>query len=181
MAQPPPGKAIIPQVSKPPLRDPVLMDQPANTNPLSVKEPPMFTESWQRKFLGDFRALGAITGTSTDPAFTYLGVKYRFLPALRLAVPQAALAALAVPNLGAEDTGLLVHVTDFNHVLEWTGTGWDWGPGESGSQLNVQFLNDPMEPWWKLFDGSLGITFLKSDGTLGMQDLPMMDGFYFRR
>lgn len=82
----------------------------------------------------------------------------------------------AIPNdLGTNDIGFLNSVTDYGHMLEWTGTAWQWGPGEPGSGMLQLFDVDPTGPGWHLYDGSL-VSFLKKDGTLGTVTLPNLSG-----
>lgn len=79
---------------------------------------------------------------------------------------QAQLATLA-GALGTNDAGLLVEVTDYRHVLRWTGTGWSWGPGEDGRHDIVALPVDPDDAiGWQLCDGST-VAYLKGDGTTG--------------
>jgi hypothetical protein len=77
---------------------------------------------------------------------------------------QAQLAALAA-TLGVNDTGLKVEVTDYRHVLAWTGTQWKWGPGEDGRHDIVGLPVDPDDTTgWQLCDGTT-VAYLKGDGT----------------
>lgn len=84
---------------------------------------------------------------------------------------QSQLSALAA-TLGTGDTGLLVEVTDYAHVLRWSGTAWTWGPGEAGSGMFAAFAQAPTGSGWHLCDGSTGVSYLKADGTTGTLDLP---------
>lgn len=74
-------------------------------------------------------------------------------------------ANLAGIGLGPENAGQLVWVTDYNHLLVWNGTGFDWGPGENGSGYISPFLTAPSGSGWKLCDGS-STTRLNSNGTI---------------
>lgn len=76
---------------------------------------------------------------------------------------QAQLAALAA-TLGSYDVGYLVNVTDYCHVLRWTGSAWEWGPGEVPGGYVAYFLSAPTSNGWVLVNGS-ATTILKSDGT----------------
>lgn len=156
---------MIPALGKAPLRSPVLIQNGGK----EIMLPPLMAEGWQRWFVPVFNALSALIGGFTDPAFRFNGIAYRWMSVLRLAVPQSAIAAI---QLGVEDTGLLIHVTDYNHVLQWQGKNWDWGPGEMGSGFYSPFAFLPNRPGWQLCDGTLGVKYLKSDGTLGMIDVP---------
>lgn len=76
-------------------------------------------------------------------------------------------------DLGTNDTGFIVQVTDFNHRLVWSGTAWGWAPGDEGSGKGpIPFEIDPSPTTgWALYDGST-VTYLKSDGTTGSIALP---------
>ena len=87
-----------------------------------------------------------------------------------VASTQAKLTALAA-TLGQAQIGLLVNVTDYGHVLQWTGSGWVWGPGEPGSGALVSFAIAPTGTGWHACDGSI-VSYLKADGTLGSVLLP---------
>jgi hypothetical protein len=86
---------------------------------------------------------------------------------------QAQLAALAA-TLTAGDTGFLVEVTDFAHVLRWSGAAWQWGPGEQGSGMLASFAVSP-GTGWAACDGST-VSYLKSDGTTATVTLPNTAG-----
>jgi hypothetical protein len=89
-----------------------------------------------------------------------------------LAINQHTQAAL--PSLGAGDAGYLAWVTDYNHLLYWNGTAWQWGPGENGSGYIQFFAADPGSGW-KFLDGTGNpITYLKSDGTTAQVNIQSM-------
>lgn len=94
----------------------------------------------------------------------------------------------ALPTgLGASDAGLLVEVTDFNHLLRWVGNGWDWYPGSDVSGYIVLFLIAPSGVGWQACDGTTEVAWLHSDGTLTFPDMPVIApiagtaGFFFRQ
>lgn len=70
-------------------------------------------------------------------------------------------------TLGINNANLLVEVTDYRHILRWTGTGWEWGPEDPGVHP-ILFL--PVDPnpttGYQLCDGTT-VDYLKSDGTTG--------------
>lgn len=82
-------------------------------------------------------------------------------------VTQATLPTNLTPN----QKGFLVEVSDYGHTLRWNGTGWEWGPGDSGSGYVSGFLEAPTAPGWKLCDGST-VPRLNSDGTTTNVTLP---------
>jgi hypothetical protein len=84
---------------------------------------------------------------------------------------QANLSVLA-GTLTAANAGQLVYVTDYNHLLRWDGTAFQWGPGENGSGYVSAFINDPSPTTgWQLCDGST-TTRLHSDGSISAQTVP---------
>lgn len=74
-------------------------------------------------------------------------------------------------NLGPNDKGFLINVSDYAHILQWTGTGWAWGPGDPGSGYVAPFLSVPTQVGWHLCDGST-VQRLNSDGSLTNVVLP---------
>ena len=88
---------------------------------------------------------------------------------------QSGLAAIAA-TLGSSNKGQPVYVTDYDHILYWTGTGWSFRNGDRSDY--TQLFNDAPNPsiGWHLCDGSVGVSYLKSDGTLGTKTLPDLVG-----
>lgn len=78
------------------------------------------------------------------------------------AVPYASISAL---TLTAYDAGLLVHVNDYAHTLQWSGTAWKWANGDGSGAYIQGFVVDPdnTETGWALCDGS-GTTYLLITG-----------------
>lgn len=76
-----------------------------------------------------------------------------------------------IPTLGTNDAGLLFGVSDYAHLLKWSGTAWGWGPGDHGSGMMTVFEIDP-GTGWHLYDGTAGVAYLKADGTTGTVTLP---------
>ena len=68
-------------------------------------------------------------------------------------------------DLGLHDAGFLANVWDYSHLLQWTGAGWTWGPGEGGSGYIVGFVDAPAIPGWHLCDGAT-VSKLGPTGTL---------------
>jgi hypothetical protein len=83
-------------------------------------------------------------------------------------------------DLQSKDAGFLYEVTDFRHVLRWTGSGWSWGPGELGSGYLQWFHGAPAPATgWALCDGS-AVTALNANGTTSLvttPDLAAMQAF----
>ena len=75
-------------------------------------------------------------------------------------------------SLGPGNTGQLVYVTDYNHMLRWNGSGFEWGPGENGSGYISAFLNDPSPTTgWQVCNGAL-TSKLNSDGSISAVTVP---------
>ena len=55
---------------------------------------------------------------------------------------QGGLTSLTA-KLTAQASGVLVYISDYNHVLQWSGSAWDWGPGDLGSGYLQAFDVDP--------------------------------------
>lgn len=67
--------------------------------------------------------------------------------------------------LGTNDTGLLINVTDYAHILQWNGSAFGWGPGELGSGYFQDFAVAPSGSGWQLCDGS-AVHYLLATGAL---------------
>lgn len=105
---------------------------------------------------------------------TDTGVTYRLLENGHWAyvsghynVAQAAIPA----GLTADDDGVQCWVNDYRHMLQWyaAGPNWVWADGEeetAGTGPHFREV-DPVGPGWHLYDGTAGVHYLKSDGTLG--------------
>jgi hypothetical protein len=121
-----------------------------------------------------YNTLVGSTGASPGNPGSGVGPPGTFQPVLAQPVytqsTQANLATLAA-TLGTTNAGLLVWVTDYNHVLEWTGSAYQWGPGENGSAYFQGFAVAPTGNGWHVCNGAF-VNYLKSDGTLGGAVLP---------
>ena len=87
---------------------------------------------------------------------------------------QSQLAALA-SSLTAKQKGQLVEVTDYAHLLEWSGTAFIWAPGDAESDWFVFTGGSTRGTGWHACDGST-VSYLKPDGTLGSRVLPNTAG-----
>lgn len=79
-----------------------------------------------------------------------------------------------LPNLPASSAGALYYVTDYDHLMYWTGKGWVWAPGENGSGYVANFPQG-VNPGvgWHVCDGSTQ-NMMNADGTLTQIQLPLM-------
>lgn len=133
----------IPALNPPPMRD-----QLVNKNEQSG-----ISRTWYLWFLALYNALIAQVQAITGLTIT--------------ASTQANLTTLSAslqPNS-------LVFVTDYNHLLEWNGAAYNWGPGESGSGYISPFLSAPGATGWHLCNGAT-VNRLNGDGTITAVTLP---------
>lgn len=79
-------------------------------------------------------------------------------------------------GLGTADTNLLVSVTDYAHVLQWNGSGFQWGPDGDDGVGTIADSAFTRGTGWALCDGSTGVKYLKSDGSTGTVNLPNSSG-----
>jgi len=91
----------------------------------------------------------------------------------------AVLAALP-SDLTSTDAGFLVNVTDYNHLLQWSGSSWGWGPGDFGGGFTVPFVNPPTSMGWHAADGST-VNQLQPNGGISPVVVPNTAGSYFRQ
>ena len=92
---------------------------------------------------------------STGGVWTYAGGTY------------SDVLASILTGLTTADAKLLFEVTDYDHVLQWTGSAWTWGPGELGSGYVQAFGRAPNSAGasaWQVCDGST-VAVLNADGT----------------
>lgn len=117
------------------------------------------------------------------PAYEWQFKMTSFLNALQaepLTMLQVGLERFAT-RLGRAQTGLIVFVRDYNHQLMWTGSGWSYGPGDSGSGWYADFdpASVPSGVGWALCDSST-VNALQADGSLVPVTLPTTANRYFR-
>lgn len=89
-------------------------------------------------------------------------------------------------DLGPNDAGFLLFVTDFSHLFRWDGAAWAWGPGDPGSGFIVAFgtgLSPVPATGWQKCD-TTPTTFLRPSGG-GINNIafvtPNTAGSWFRR
>ena len=126
-----------------------------------------------------FQQLFAAANTAEDAALLAAFEPASSPAASGLTINRCTQAAL--PTLGAGDAGYMAWVTDYQHLLFWNGTAWQWGPGENGSGYIQFFAVAPaFGTGWALVDGS-AITYLTSTGTTDtVTPGSMIDGRYVR-
>jgi hypothetical protein len=95
-------------------------------------------------------------------------------------VAQADLARLAA-KLGTKQTGMRIWISaPFVHFLRWSGTGWDFAPGDGSGYYVDGFADPPAPDGWHAADGS-DVTYLKADGSIGTRTLSNTANRWFRR
>jgi hypothetical protein len=95
-------------------------------------------------------------------------------------VTQANFAALAA-QLGANDTYLLVAVTDYLHILQWGGAATTYAPGDPGSGYSVIGEPDGSAPeggLWGICDGT-AYNCLQGSGSLSSKTSYNLTGDVF--
>jgi hypothetical protein len=95
---------------------------------------------------------------------------------LQSLLPNTASSVFSIPSvvsgalpggLGAADVGTLAWVTDYSHLLQWTGSAWTWGPADPGSGFYAMYESAPSgfgSNAWQLCNGSTVARF-NADGT----------------
>lgn len=62
--------------------------------------------------------------------------------------------AMAPTDLGVDDTGFLLNVSDYDHLMRWTGATWEFAPGDGGSGYFMDFALVPASVvGWALCNG----------------------------
>jgi len=79
-------------------------------------------------------------------------------------------------DLGTNDTGFLFYATDYTHTWRWTGTTWEYAPGDRASGEIAWFTADP-GTGWKLCNGSSG-TRTTATATTAAVATPNLIGVY---
>lgn len=83
-------------------------------------------------------------------------------------------------DLGANDAGFLANLTDFAHALQWTGSAWQFGPGDAGGGYTVPFVGSPNPlAGWHAANGAQ-IEVLNGNGSLRKITTPNTAGSFTR-
>jgi hypothetical protein len=123
--------------------------------------------------LNDFDPTTFPKGTTfyeTDRTVTYSVVPVNGVNVWRWTSGTYSVASLAVlpTGLGVNDTGLLAYDQALMHLYQWTGTVWQFGPGDPGANFIQAGNHDTLAPYggvWQKCDGTAGVTVSKGDGT----------------
>lgn len=76
----------------------------------------------------------------------------------------ATILASIPTDLTVNDAGFLFAVTNFKHVLQWSGSAWDWGPDDIGSDFYV-ISENALGIGWQLVNGAT-VDRLNADATV---------------
>lgn len=95
---------------------------------------------------------------------------------------QSGIAAIAA-DLGPNDVGYILSVSDYMHRLRWTGTSFAFAPGDDGSNYVLTGNGTFAAPVGILTGTCNGsaYTYLQNDGTLGNYTTYAQDNTWFRR
>jgi hypothetical protein len=132
---------------------------PPQSTPVLDGLPNLFSRAWYLVF--------SVISSNFTALQKQINAAVATIPLKMASATQSQLSALG-PTLSI---GQLVNVTDYGHVLQWSGSAYGWGPGEPGSGMMQLFEVDPTGVGWHLYDGST-VNYLKADGTTGSVTLP---------
>lgn len=110
--------------------------------------------------------LNTSAGTQTGVNYSVASGRWVYLSGECTTV-QASIPA----DLGENDAGFLESVSDYAHILEWNGSAFTWGPGESGSGYFAAFVAAPTGNGWAACSGG-SVSYLQAAGTLASATLP---------
>lgn len=120
------------------------------------------------------------------PWFQFWDELRLFLVALRNAPKQVQQADLAVYLAKLIKTktqpGVQVWVPgNFQHLMRFDGSAWQFAPGDQGSGYYVDGFSDPPAPLgWAPANGAT-VSYLRSDGSVGTRVLSTTANRWFRR
>ena len=82
-------------------------------------------------------------------------------------------------DLSTPGAGFLFMVSDYNHLLKWSGSAWAWAPGDDKSGY---FRHSTLDPGtgWQLCNGST-VNRLNSDASVTSVTVPDLSGDVFLR
>lgn len=85
-------------------------------------------------------------------------------------------------QLSHADAGDVYHVKVFNHLVQWTGTAWQFAPADQGNGWVQFFSVPPSTDGWAPCDGT-STTILTVGATLGEQTVvtPVITSAWLRR
>jgi hypothetical protein len=126
-------------------------------------------------------------GRMSLPAFTFfqnlVNALLAIIPSVSAAFGSATATLATMPTLTAAQAGTVVAVVDFGHFVVWTGSVWQFAPGDAGNAYYVQFAVAPTAPGWHAADGSATSYLTVGGATLTATPFvtAIIAGAYFRR
>lgn len=86
------------------------------------------------------------------------------------------------PTLGSRDAGNIGLVSDYGHMVRWTGSVWEFAPGDPGSGYVVAFAVAPQGVGWGLCNLSTYAYLVVGGASLTTANFTTDNsGNYFRR
>ena len=80
-------------------------------------------------------------------------------------ITSQTIAQVNALGLGSGDEGALYRLSDgFGHLVRWSGSVWEWGPGDPGNGYRQDFFITPDATRWAPCDGN-NTTYLTGIGT----------------
>lgn len=70
------------------------------------------------------------------------------------------------PTLTGAEAGYTAFVTDYGHFVRWTGSVWQFAPGDVGNGFRRDYAIAPQEVGWQLMDGSATTYLVVGGATL---------------
>lgn len=95
----------------------------------------------------------------------WLGFFQSLLTAVSRAAGENLFTIATQPTLGPTDAGYIGLETQFGHLLRWTGTAWEFAPGDGGNGYLLGFPVAPQAVGYGLCDGTV-YTYLVVGATL---------------
>lgn len=89
-------------------------------------------------------------------------------------VTVADLATMLALPVGPAEAGLIVFELEYFHTYEWTGTAWQFAPGDPGSKYIVAGVTAPLGGVWQLCDGT-AVNVSQGDGTVASVTTPNLN------
>lgn len=82
-------------------------------------------------------------------------------------------------GLNSGDAGFRYRITDYGHEVVWSGSRWDFAPGDDGNGYFQDFAITPQQNGWALCDGSVTDYLLMGSTIVATSiTLPSASGYY---
>lgn len=93
----------------------------------------------------------------------------------------ATLANIPSLGMGSRDTGVLFEASDYKHMYRWTGTVWDYAPGDPGSAYIVGTQGSaPAGGLWGKCDGTTYTRSTPTGGTASFATRDLTNGDFLK-